>query len=414
MPLHALMFGWEYPPRHLGGLGVACQGMVRGLLQNGVKVTLVLPFDGSDESDDVEIRFPTDQHIERIKVNSLLLPYDSPEAYLQRIQAIPRETAQLYGEDLGHAVHVFTETSVEVTKDLQPDIVHTHDWMTYEAGIRVSRFHGKPLVSHIHATELDRTHFHPNQWIYDRERRGFEQSDHIIAVSNYTKNILVQHYGINPDKISVVHNGSDEMYHAPAVPLVEELTSQKKKRPMVLFLGRLAIQKGPLHFLEMASQIHQLRPDVEFVMAGDGHLLPSLVDRAMQMGLEDAVAFAGKVNATEARKLYAQADCFVMPSLSEPFGLVALEAIAQGTPVILSKQSGASEVVGHCFKVDFWDTEKMADCVLTILREAPLAAQLTAEAPRVLQKLTWSNQAGNIRSIYESIIRNTPPSALNT
>jgi len=413
MPLHSLMFGWEYPPRHLGGLGVACQGMVRGLLQNGVKITLVLPFAGTEDAGDVEIRFPTDKHVEKIKVASMLLPYDSPEVYLQRIQGIPREAAHIYGEDLGHAVHIFTETSVEVTKDLQPDVIHTHDWMTYEAGIRVSRFHNKPLVSHIHATELDRTHFHPNQWIYDRERYGFEQSDHIIAVSNYTKNILVQHYGINPDKISVVHNGSDETYHAPA-PMFVETTTVPKKRPMVLFLGRLAIQKGPLHFLEMASLIHQFRPDVEFVMAGDGHMLPSLIDRTIQMGLEDTVAFAGKVSNTEARNLYAQAACFVMPSLSEPFGLVALEAIAQGTPVILSRQSGASEVVGHCFKVDFWDTEKMADCVLTILREAPLAAQLTAEAPRILQKLTWSNQSGHIRSIYESIIRNTPPSPLHT
>lgn len=404
MPLHTLMFGWEYPPRHLGGLGVACQGMVRGLLQNGVKVTLVLPFAGEEDAGEVEIRFPTDKHVETIRVASLLLPYDSPEVYLQRIQAIPRETSQIYGEDLGHAVHIFTETSVEVTKDLNPDVIHAHDWMTYEAGIRVARFKDKPLVSHIHATELDRTHFHPNQWIYDRERYGFEQSDHIIAVSNYTKNILVQHYGINPDKISVVHNGSDETYH-PQITVLAPSMTVLKKRPMVLFLGRLAIQKGPLHFLEMAKTIHQLRPDVEFVMAGDGHMLPSLIDRAVQMRLQDSVIFAGKVSTVEARKLYAQADCFVMPSLSEPFGLVALEAIAQGTPVILSKQSGASEVVGHCFKVDFWDTEKMADCVLTILREAPLASQLISEAPRVLQKLTWTNQAGHIQSIYENILR---------
>lgn len=413
MSLHTLMFGWEYPPRHLGGLGVACQGMVRGLLRSGVKMTLVLPFAGTEDAGDVEVRFPTDKHVETIKVASMLLPYDSPEIYLQRIQGIPRETAHIYGEDLAHAVHVFTETSVEVTRDLQPDIVHAHDWMTYEAGIRAARHHGKPIVSHIHATELDRTHFHPNQWIYDRERSGFERSDHVIAVSHYTKNILVQHYGINPDKISVVHNGSDEA-HQPQIIAQMPSDALQKKRPMVLFLGRLAVQKGPLHFLEMASIIHQFRPDVEFVIAGDGHMLPSLVDQSVQMGLSDCIVFAGKVNATEARKLYAQADCFVMPSLSEPFGLVALEAIAQGTPVILSRQSGASEVVGHCFKVDFWDTEKMADCVLTILREAPLAAQLITEAPRILQKLTWSNQAGHIRSIYESVLRNTPPSTLQT
>lgn len=176
---------------------------------------------------------------------------------------------------------------------------------------------------------------------------------------------------------------------------------------MVLFLGRLAIQKGPLHFLEMAAMVHRINPDVQFVIAGDGQMLPSLLHQTVHMGLSDCVTFAGKVTAAEARQLYAQASCFVMPSLSEPFGLVALEAIAQGTPVILSKQSGASEVIGHAFKVDFWDTEKMADCVLTILREKPLASQMTAEAPRVLQKLTWENQAAKVLSIYRNLLHSS-------
>lgn len=398
------MFGWEYPPRHLGGLGVACQGLVRGLLGHDVKISLVLPFatDGAEEG--IDILYPQDKHIETIRVNSLLLPYDSPEEYAQRLHAIPREMSQIYGENLGHAVHVFTETSVEVTKHLNPDVVHAHDWMTYKAGVHSARYHDKPLVAHIHATELDRTHFHPDEWIYGRERWGFEHADHIIAVSNYTKGILTQHYGINPDKISVVHNGSSETQHVESAHQQEKTAARKKKNPMVLFLGRLAIQKGPLHFLEMASIVHKFDPDVQFVIAGDGHMLPSLMHQVVQMGLEDCIVFAGKVSAPEARKLYAQASCFVMPSLSEPFGLVALEAIAHGTPVILSKQSGASEVVGHAFKVDFWDTEKMADCVLTILRETPLASQLTSEAPRILRKLTWENQASHVLSIYRNLL----------
>ncbi|MDD5623715.1 MAG: glycosyltransferase family 4 protein [Candidatus Peribacteraceae bacterium] len=399
MPLHTLMFGWEYPPRHLGGLGVACEGLVRGLLHHGIKVTLVLPF-ATDSPDPIDIRFPTQKTVEAIRVKSFLSPYDSAEAYAQRIKHIPRETAQIYGEDLAHAVHVYTEMSVELTKDLSPDVVHCHDWMTYEAGVRAARHHDQPLVAHIHATELDRTHFNPNDWIYGRERWGFEQADRIIAVSNYTKNIIVQHYGIAPDKITVVHNGSDET-HMPQ----ETTEPQAKKHPMVLFLGRLALQKGPRHFLHMAAMVHAHRPDVQFVVAGDGQMLPSLIEETCRLGLQDCTVFAGKVNATEARKLYAQADCFVMPSLSEPFGLVALEAIAQRTPVILSKQSGASEVIGHAFKVDFWDTEKMADCVLTVLREQPLADQLMNEAPRVLQKLTWINQAAQVHSIYRNIIR---------
>lgn len=404
MSIHSLMFGWEYPPRHLGGLGVACQGLVRGLVQQNVRISLVLPFAADGSQDDISVLYPQEHHIQNIRVPSLLFPYDSPELYEQRIHSIPRETAQIYGENLGHAVHVFTETSVEVTRHLQPDVVHAHDWMTYEAGARSARHHEKPLVTHIHATELDRTHFHPNEWIYARERWGFEQADHIIAVSNYTKNILVKHYGIQPDKISVVHNGSNEADHAQ--PRTEQITTlPQKKHPMVLFLGRLATQKGPLHFLEMASMVHQFSPDTQFVIAGDGHMLPSLMHQAVHLGLQDCVVFAGKVSSAEARKLFAQASCFVMPSLSEPFGLVALEAIAHGAPVILSRQSGASEVIGHAFKVDFWDTEKMADCVLTILRETPLASQLRTEAPRVLQHLTWENQAGKVVTIYKNLLR---------
>jgi glycosyltransferase involved in cell wall biosynthesis len=311
----------------------------------------------------------------------------------------------IYGDDLHEAIHHYTQASVALTAHLEPDVIHCHDWMTYEAGIRASAHHRVPLVAHIHATELDRTHFQPHQWIYDQERRGFEMADHIIAVSQYTREMLVREYGIAPDKISVVHNSADLLLHdaAPAV-----ITTAQKQHPLVLFLGRLTIQKGPMQFLEMAQNIHRLRPDVQFVMAGDGAMLPELINRACALGLETSVSFAGKVSKSEGAALYRQADCFVMPSLSEPFGIVALEAIAQGTPVVLSKQSGAGEVIGHCFKVDFWDTELMADCVLTILREQPLAEQLKSEAPRILQHLTWKNQAHIVQSLYERL---SPPRA---
>ncbi|MEI8230244.1 MAG: glycosyltransferase family 4 protein [Candidatus Peregrinibacteria bacterium] len=420
MSLHTLMFGWEYPPRCLGGLGVACQGLVRGLLKNNVKVTLVLPFSGAEEVNEVDIRFPTKEHVEMIQIQSMLLPYDSEESFAERIVSIPRETMHMYGDDLGHAVHLFTETSVAVTEKINPDVIHCHDWMTYDAAVKVSKTKDRPLVAHIHATELDRTHFHPNEWIYQRERSGFKSANRIIAVSQYTKNILVQHYGIDGDKITVVHNGTDETVtqEAPYVPVhhqtdverpLQSIIPTGKKHPLVLFLGRLTIQKGPRHFLQMAAAVHKFRPDVQFIVAGDGHMLPSLMKEAVHLGLQDCMVFAGKVSGTEARKLFLQADCFVMPSLSEPFGLVALEAVAGKTPVIVSKQSGVSEVLGHAFKVDFWDTEKMADCVLTVLRETPLAHQLMSEAPRILQKLTWGNQAGHVRSIYEDLLRNNPP-----
>jgi glycosyltransferase involved in cell wall biosynthesis len=175
---------------------------------------------------------------------------------------------------------------------------------------------------------------------------------------------------------------------------------------MILFLGRLALQKGAWQFLEMAAQVHRLQPDVQFVIAGDGHLFGELVERAISLGLQECVSFAGAVSGPEARSLYGQASCFVMPSLSEPFGLVALEAIAQGTPVILSRQSGAAEVVRHGFAVDFWDTAKMADCALTILRDEPLQKQLTGYAPDVLRHLTWENQASQVHAVYRELLSN--------
>ncbi|MDO8649097.1 MAG: glycosyltransferase family 4 protein [Candidatus Peregrinibacteria bacterium] len=405
MPLHSLMFGWEYPPRHSGGLGVACQGLVRGLLKTGVRVTLVLPRRAGSEEEGAEILTPESGEFSVVTVPSDLQPYDGSASYAtRRVEHRGTEMeGQLYGPDLSSAVANFTDASVALTQNLTPDVVHAHDWMTYEAGIRTSDHHGVPFVAHIHATELDRTDFHPNERIFVQERRGFLHAQKIIAVSDYTKRILTEHYGIPAEKIAVVHNAHAKLEgHRPT-----QIFSQygRRKPPLVLFVGRLTVQKNPLQFLDVASRVHALRPDVQFVMAGDGPLLPALIERTCAMGLERTVFFAGRVSREEGESLYHSADCFVMPSLSEPFGLVALEAAAHGVPIILSKHSGVSEVIDHCFKVDFWDGEKMADCILTILREEPLAMQLKAEAPRILTRLTWQRQAERVRAIYEDTIR---------
>jgi glycosyltransferase involved in cell wall biosynthesis len=396
------MFGWEYPPLHLGGLGVACQGLVQGLLKTGVQVTLVLPHPHT-QSQEHDVISPKEHTTHTVRVQSMLGPYMNHDQYFRTISAVSKEMQQVYGHDLPEAVMHFTETSVDLTKDVEADVVHCHDWMTYGAGARAAKHHNKPLVAHIHATELDRTNFSPNQWIYDQERMGFEAADRVIAVSQYTKNILVEHYGIAAEKIHVVHNGSSED-HLPH-NRVTSITRTKKQEPMVLFLGRLTLQKGPIQFLEMAKHVHQHRAEVQFVVAGEGNMLGEMIHKTKELALEKNVTFLGKVTSKEARKLYRTADCFVMPSLSEPFGLVALEAISHGTPVVISKQSGVSEVVGHGFKVDFWDTAKMADCVLTILRETPLAQQLRSEAPRSLAYLRWEHQAGHVRSVYQDLLK---------
>ncbi len=405
MPLHSLMFGWEYPPHHSGGLGVACQGLVKGLLQNGVKVTLVLPHPHG-QNDGAHMVYPTEDTVSTILVPSLLQPYETAEQYKQRlnITSIPREGSTLYGADMGQAVESFAAMAVEMTKDVRPDVVHAHDWMTYEAGRRAARHHKVPFVAHIHATELDRTNFSPNQWIAERERLGLLAADRIIAVSQYTRNLIVQHYGIDPAKVSVVYNGHN-LEHIGTSHQPLQIQHGSRKTPLVLFLGRLTIQKNPWQFLQVARRIANIMPETQFVMAGDGEMLTEMVDLACELGIADRVIFTGKVRGREIEKLYRNASCFVMPSLSEPFGLVALEAIAHGAPVVVTRQSGVAEVLDHAFKVDFWDTEKMADCIITILREEPLADQLKTEAPRILQKLTWKNQAGYVQSIYHDSIQ---------
>lgn len=403
MPLHTLMFGWEYPPRHTGGLGVACQGIVRGLLHHGVQVTLVLPSDEAHAEENLDVRFPTQEMLSTVLVQSDLLPYDGFASYALRQQAtaIPDAMGELYGPDLGQSVEKFTALAVTMTKDVRPDVVHCHDWMTFDAGLRAGAHHGKPVVAHVHATELDRTDFHPNQWIAERERRGLLRAERVIAVSQYTKGMLQKHYGIPGGKIAVIHNGHDQPRDLARPTLISQRGGVK--RPLILFLGRLTVQKNPWQFLEIAERVHRARPDAQFVMAGDGPMLPSLIERTCERKLDQCVFFTGKVSKNEVQALYREADCFVMPSLSEPFGLVALEAAAHGTPVILSRQSGAAEVLDHAFKVDYWDADLMADCIVTILREEPLARQLRSEAPRVLHRLTWKNQSQKIRSIYHDL-----------
>jgi glycosyltransferase involved in cell wall biosynthesis len=405
MALRTLMFGWEYPPHHSGGLGVACQGLVRGLMKNGVQVTLVLPHNQGLAEGDMDMRFPTDEMRELIEVESILQPYDTFESYEARLNItnLPRESGTLYGPDLGQAVHAFTEMSIAMTKDVQADVVHAHDWMTFEAGRRAAAYHGIPFIAQVHATELDRTNFNPDPWIAERERQGILAADQVIAVSQYTKNLLCTHYGVSPDKVTVVHNGHDQQVSNTQPILTAKYGNTK--HPLVLFLGRMTVQKNPMQFIEVAKRVHDIRPEVQFVMAGDGGMLNELVDRACEVGLGESMIFTGKVQGKEIDALYKRADCFVMPSLSEPFGLVALEAIAHHTPVIVSKQSGVAEVLDHAFKVDFWDTDMMADCLLTILREEPLAEQLKSEAPRVLTRLTWKNQASKVSSLYRNMIQ---------
>lgn len=400
------MFGWEFPPRHAGGLGVACQGLVQGLLRHHVDITLVLPSSVGVDAENFGLRTPVSTSFSSIFVPSDLQPYDTWQSYAQRLQEQKQDASlpELYGPNLGEAVETYTRLAVDMTRDVHADVIHCHDWMTYDAALHAATHHHVPVVAHVHATEFDRTDAQPNPWIAGIERRALRKMDRVVAVSNYTKRVLQDRYDLPAHKISVVHNGHNCNPHRGNSTLLTR-RGISQKRPLVLFLGRLTVQKNPLQFLEIAKRVVAIQPDVQFVMAGDGQMLPDLMLRACAMGLGRNVIFTGKVNKREAEALYREADCFVMPSLSEPFGLVALEAIAHDTPVILSKQSGAAEVIEDAFKVDYWDSDLMADCLLTILRDEPLSRQLKSQASNVLNRLTWENQASHIKSIYHDLIR---------
>jgi len=386
------MFGWEYPPRHAGGLGVACQGIVHGLRHHNMRVTLALPFAHPTEHD---VCCPTTAS-ETIHIQTPLQPYDSERSYGYRWNMSTESDRELYGWNLTEEVERFTAESATMTAHVQPDIIHCHDWMTFGAGYSVAKQKDIPWVAHIHATELDRTHFQPNELIFALEKQGLERATHVIAVSEYTKGILVKWYGISEERITVIHNGLTDFSSSPS-------QKQQTRPPLVLFFGRMAVQKNPQQFLNIARHIHDLDNTVQFLMAGSGALLPEIMEQACAQGLAHCMTFAGQVQSEEVSDLYRLADCFVMPSVSEPFGLVALEAIDHGVPVVVSKQSGVAEVLNHAFKVDYWDTDKMADCILTILRESALQEQMRTESHRSLRGLTWKNQAKKIRDIYHKL-----------
>ncbi|MBI1813230.1 glycosyltransferase family 4 protein [Candidatus Peregrinibacteria bacterium] len=281
--LHVSMFGWEYPPRGEGGLGVACAGLVKGLRLHGVKVTLVLPGERNDDGNDTR------------RVKSTLHPYDDV-MHGNHAMDDGRHLHDLYGGDLGRAVSVFTDTAVRRTKHLKPDIIHSHDWMTFGAGVMASRTIGRPFIAHVHSTEMDRTNGKPHEWIFGHEQWGLNHANHIIAVSRYTKNVLISSYGIPPEKITVIHNGAPML---PAKHLSRK--NAKLRHPLVLFLGRLTVQKGPHEFLSAAKRVLEQRPDVLFIVAGDGYMLRELIERSCALGMQDSVLFTGRVGSEEAR-----------------------------------------------------------------------------------------------------------------
>jgi glycosyltransferase involved in cell wall biosynthesis len=306
-----------------------------------------------------------------------------------------------YCGDIYREAHRYAVIAAELAKDEDFDVIHAHDWMTYPAGIAVAAISGKPLVVHVHSTEFDRSGEHVNQMIYDIERKGMHAADKVIAVSNYTRNIIINRYGVSSDKVEVVYNGIE--YNGN-----DSITFGKTKigrsEKIILFLGRITMQKGPEYFLMAAKKVLEVMNNVKFVMAGAGDLMQRAVEMAAGLGIGHKVLFTGFLHGEDVERIYRMADLFVMPSVSEPFGLVPLEALANDIPVIISKQSGVSEILNHVLKVDFWDIDEMANKIVAVLKYPPLGTTLREAGRYEAGKLRWEDAAQKCAQIYEELL----------
>ena len=383
-----LMVGWEFPPHNSGGLGVACQGIVENLVDSGENVTLLLPkvMTKYDVSDTLFTTKKGNKY-RVIFINSLIRPYVGKDGLS-------------YNGDLISDVNSFAKMAVDSVKDIDFDIIHIHDWLTVPTGSALKKKFGKPLVMHVHSTEYDRTGGGSfNEDVSKVETSGFMIANLIITVSKYTKDVLVKEYAVAPNKIMVVHNGVD---YSPSED--SSAIDFLKGSPVIIFVGRLTIQKGPEYFLEVARRVIDKRPDAVFVYAGNGDMYHHLLLTSAYRNLSGSVLFAGFLRDRAKDLLYQRADVFMMPSVSEPFGIVALEAAVANTPVIVSKTSGVAEVLPSAIKVDFWDTELMAKKILELLEKTKFRKKLAVKTMDEAGAITWGNTAIKIKEAYYNLL----------
>ena len=414
-----LMFGWEFPPHITGGLGTACYGLTRALSRLGCDIIFVVPKSFGDENSDVArvvgantVRVSNAEDMSHcftyVEVDSKLIPYQTEQEYFYfenqtRIASSVSCQNGCFSFTGGYVANLYAEVdryavvAKTIAKNYSFDVIHCHDWLTYPAGVVVHRISGKPLVVHIHATEYDRSKT-VNTKVYDIEKWGMDEADKIICVSELTKSILVKHYGQPADKIVVVHNGLErkgvlKRHYSPIADV-----------KIVTFLGRITYQKGPEYFVEAAHKVLERDSNVHFVMAGSGDLQRKMVEKVCQLGIADKFHFTGFLNAEQVDKMLSISDVYVMPSVSEPFGISSLEALDAGVPIIISNQSGAGEVVESALKVDFWDVDAMADAINALLHYKPLSKMLINRSDGDLKHLTWDEAASKVLTTYRQML----------
>lgn len=417
--MKVLMLGWEFPPFFAGGVGMVCYELTKELSKrDNVEIEFIMPYGpkkktitnnflitGANYSkfDKNKVKFTS--------VQSMIYSYDSWASYDQRIQDFKIKKTQnklfsteeietcvmpkkLYGENLFEEIWLFAQRVVDLCKDKDFDVIHAHDWTTIPAAIKLSEITGKKVIFHVHITELDKTGGNGgDNRVFEIENYGFEKADSLVCVSEFTKNRLINNYGVNSNKIRVVHNGGVSDMKAERV-----LKNLNEK--LVIFMGRLTTQKGIKFFIDAAKKVLEYEPNAKFVIAGTGDLYYPMIEYTKSLGIFDKFLFHGFYTRDDADYLFGNANVFVMPSVSEPFGIVPLEAISKGTPTIISKQSGISEVMDNCFKVDFWDIEEMANKIISILRYPALSNNLSKNCFEEYEKFSWKKPVNELIQIY--------------
>ncbi|MBE6230186.1 MAG: glycosyltransferase family 4 protein [Bacteroidales bacterium] len=426
--MKVLMFGWEFPPHIAGGLGTACHGLTKGLAKHDVEILFVMPSASGDEDQSaVKIVNASDvpftqtwsdmqtflNKVDFLRVSSNLVPYIDPQLYSEYGSEIKRSEYEQfkvkygakykfsgkYGANLMEEVASYAMVAATIASENTFDVIHAHDWLTYAAGIAAKRISGKPLVIHVHATSFDRgSADNIDTRVFEIERMGMLEADKVITVSNLTRNIVINKYGIDPSKVITVHNAVDfnEFQQVDVRRGVED--------KIVTFLGRITFQKGPEYFIEAAAKVLKRMPNARFVMAGNGDLMNRSIRRVAKLGIADRFHFTGFLRGADVKKMFSYSDVYVMPSVSEPFGISPLEAMKSNVPTIISKQSGVAEVLKYAIKVDFWDIDAMADAMYGLLAYPGLSEMSIRCGVEEVNALKWENAALKIKDVYSMAI----------
>lgn len=417
--MKALMFGWEFPPHILGGLGTASYGLTKGLsLQEDLEIEFVIPKPWGDE-DQSFLRIIGANRVPVVwkdvnwdTVNNRIGRLESPDSYYRHREGIQYDYRRIPTNDIGcidfsgrypqnliEEIGNYEAVASVLAHTHEFDVIHAHDWLTYPAGCFAKKISGKPLVIHVHATDYDRSRGQVNPEVYRIEKAGMDASDHIITVSNLTRQTVIEKYHQSPEKVTTVHNAVEPL------DFVDELRKSSRKDKVVTFLGRITMQKGPEYFVEVAEKVLKHTDGVRFVMAGSGDMMAKMVRLVAQKGIADRFHFTGFLKNRQVYEMLAESDVYMMPSVSEPFGISPLEAMQCGAPSIISKQSGCAEILSHAIKTDYWDVDTMADFVHAIVKYPALYKALRQKGKEEVDTIKWEYAGDKVRAIYDKVCK---------